>query len=167
VSGQYVEIGLITAPHGIKGEARVRQLSEFAGQAAKAARFYVEEQGWLAVDGLRFHKQFMLIKFAGIDSVEAVEKLRNRRIFLTREQIGELPEGRYYIEDLIGLAVLDLSGRTLGTLKEVLHTGSNDVYVVKTADGKDILLPALKTVIKKTDVGGGVMLVDPPVWERD
>jgi 16S rRNA processing protein RimM len=161
-----VEVGKIIAPHGVRGEVRVVRLSEFIEQMTAATCFYVEGLGWLPVEGRRFHKQFILIKFAAVDDIEAAKTLKNRLIFLSREQIGDLPEGRYYIEDLIDIAVFDLAGAPLGRLAEVLPTGGNDVYVVREEGRKDLLLPALKTVIREIDLGGRRMAVNPPVWEN-
>jgi 16S rRNA processing protein RimM len=162
-----VEVGRIAAPHGVRGEVRVIRLSEFAEQVDGASSFYVEGRGWLPVETRRFHKQFILVKFAGVNDLDAAGELRGRLIFLARGQIGDLPEGRYYIEDLIGLEVFDLSGAPLGRLAEVLPTGGNDVYVVKKEGKKDLLLPALKTVVRETDLPGRRMIVDPPLWEQD
>jgi 16S rRNA processing protein RimM len=162
-----VEVGKIVAPHGVRGEVRVIRLSEFTEQVNGTPRFYVDGRGWLAVESRRFHKQFILLKFTGVNDLDAAGELKGRLLFLSRGQIGDLPAGRYYIEDLIGLEVLDLSGAPLGQLTEVLPTGGNDVYVVKMAGRKDLLLPALKTVVRETDLSGRRMVVAPPLWEKD
>ena len=164
---KYVEIGKIVAPHGVRGEVRVISLSEFSEQVEQADSFYLDKKSLLAVEGFRYHKNVMLIKFAGIESIDAADTLRNKIIYLTRAQIGELPEGRYYIEDLLGLEVFHADGRLLGQLAEVITTGSNDVYVIKKEGQKEILLPALKSVIKSTDIAVGKMVVLPPAWEND
>jgi 16S rRNA processing protein RimM len=163
----YVEVGKIVAPHGVRGEVRVVRLSEFDQAVDNAKEFYVEGKGWWAVEGMRFHKQFILLKLIGVNDIDAAIVLKNKLLFLSREAIGDLPEGRYYIEDLLGITVFDLKGNLLGALSEVLQTGSNDVYVIKKTGVKDLLLPALKTVIKETDIVGRKMLVDPPLWENE
>jgi 16S rRNA processing protein RimM len=164
---QKVEVGKIVAPHGVRGEVRVMRLSEFNEQLDGATALYVDGRGWLSVESRRFHKQFILLKFASVNDLDEAGLLKGRLLFLTRGQIGDLPEGRYYIEDLIGLEVFDLSGALLGQLAEVLPTGGNDVYVVKKAGQKDLLLPAIKSVVKETDLSGHKMIVDPPSWEND
>ena len=164
---KYVEIGKIVAPHGVRGEVRVVSLSEFDEQVEQAQAFYLDQKGWLSVEGIRYHKNFILIKFAEVNDMDAAGLLRNKSIYLTREQIGDLPEGRYYIDDLLGLEVFHENGDFLGKLAEVITTGSNDVYIIKKEGQKDSLLPALKTVIKSTDIAAGKMIVVPPVWEDD
>ncbi len=162
-----VEVGKIVAPHGVRGEVRVVQLSEFPDKVAALKEVEVAGQGRLEVTAARFHKQFILMKFAGVDSIEQAEQLKNKSLFVSREELGPLPEGRYYIEDMLGMLVVDTAGEELGHLFEVLPTGSNDVYVVKKTGAKDILLPAIKQVVKDIDIKNKKMLVDPPVWEDD
>lgn len=165
-SKKLVEIGKIVAPHGVRGEVRVVPLSEFDEAVETAGGFYVQGKDWLEIEGLRYHRNFILIKFAGINDMDAANLLRNKDISLTREQIGELPEGRYYIEDLLGLEVFDTKGVLLGKLAEVIVTGSNDVYVIRKEGAKDILLPVLKHIVLETDIEAKKMIVDPPVWEE-
>ncbi len=167
MQAKYVQIGKIVAPHGVRGEVRVVQLSEFIDQMFNAKEFYIKDKGWLKVDSIREHKQFLLVKFTGIDNMDFAQTLRNKDLFLTREQIGQLPDGRYYIEDMLGIKVFDLEDNFLGILSEVFQTGSNDVYVVKREGKKDLLIPALKTVVKETNILEQIMIVNPPVWEDD
>lgn len=162
-----LEIGRIGAPHGVRGEIRVIPLFEFPEKILKLKKILVSGDGWLDITSARFHKQFILMKFVGIDTIEQVERIKNKCIFALREQLGELPEGRYYIEDIIGISVFDLSGNLLGKLAEVITTGSNDVYVVKKAGEKDLLLPALKSVIKVYDLANEKIIVEPPIWEEE
>ena len=161
----YVQTGKIVAPHGVRGEVRVVSMSEFDKETLEAKELYIKGLGSMAVEHARFHKQFMLIKFKGIDDMDKAGTLRNKDICLTREQIGELPEGRYYIEDLIGLKVYDTKGAFMGEIAEVLVPGANDVYVVRKEGEKDILLPVVEHVIISTDVKNGKIIADPPVWE--
>lgn len=162
-----LEIGRIGAPHGVRGEVHVIPLFEFPEKILKLKKILVSGDGWLDITSARFHKQFILMKFVGIDTIEQVERIKNKCIFALREQLGELPEGRYYIEDIIGISVFDLSGNLLGKLAEVITTGSNDVYVVKKAGEKDLLLPALKSVIKVYDLANEKIIVEPPIWEEE
>ncbi len=162
-----VEIGKIVAPHGVRGEMRVVQLIEFPERVMALKEIEVEGAGLFKVISARFHKQFILMKFSGIYSIEQAEKLKNRRVFTSRSALGPLPEGRYYIEDMLGMAVVDVSGRELGQLAEVLPSGGNDVYVVRQKDRADMLLPAIKEVIRDIDIAKRIMTVEPQVWEDD
>ena len=103
----------------------------------------------------------MLLDLEGVDSVEEAEKLRNQVLYMDRDEV-ELEEGVYFIQDLIGLEVLDVdTGKSYGKLTDVMQTGANDVYEVKDADGKTGLIPAIPDVVQETDLDGGVMRMRP------
>ena len=107
--------------------------------------------------------QFWIFKITreGVDTVEEAEKLRNQVLYMDRDEV-ELEEGVYFIQDLIGLEVLDVdTGKSYGKLTDVMQTGANDVYEVKDADGKTVLIPAIPDVVQETDLDGGVMRIRP------
>lgn len=162
-----IEIAKIGAPHGVRGEVRVVPLFDLPEKLLKLKKVFIDGVGWFDVEGARFHKQFILFKFVGIDDIDKVERIKNKVAFALREHLGDLPEGRYYIEDIIGLNVFDLKDRLLGEIVEVITTGSNDVYVVRKTGEKDLLLPALKSVVKEYDLVNAKIIVDPPIWEDD
>jgi len=114
------------------------------------------------IDSVRPHKKFIVIKFKQVADINDAEKLKGALIKITRNQLMPLTEGHYYIFQIIGLDVFDPEGVKLGKIKQVLQTGANDVYVIKPADGKDILIPALKTVVKKIDIEANRMVVELP-----
>ena len=94
----------------------------------------------------------LLVKIKGIDTIEQAEKLRNKEVYVSRESLDELEEGSYYIEDLLGLEIVDMNDNRIGTLKYIWSTGANDVYEVETKEHGNIYLPAIKQVIKKVDI---------------
>jgi 16S rRNA processing protein RimM len=108
------------------------------------------------------HKQFILLKFQGINDSSAAERLRGSFIVVPREEVVPLPPGRFYIFDVIGLKVWTEEGVCLGELTDVFQTGANDVYSIKAPDGKELLIPALKEVVKLVDPPGGRMVVKLP-----
>ena len=101
----------------------------------------------------------VLIKFEGIDKIEQAEELRNSYLTVSRDSVEELEEGRYYIVDLLGLDVYTDEQVLLGTLDDIFNTGSNDIYVVKNKEGKQILLPAIEDVIKQVDLENKKIIV--------
>ena len=101
----------------------------------------------------------VILKFKGYDSINDVERYRGRDLWITREQAVPLGEDENFVADLIGLAVVTDGGETLGTMKDVMFTGANDVYVVERENGKELLLPAIKDCILDVDLENGVMTV--------
>jgi 16S rRNA processing protein RimM len=161
----YITIGEIIAPHGYRGAVRVLPLTDFPERfltMETAALNYGKKKETFRIEKAGRHKQFILLKFNEINSLEAAERLRGAFIEVPREEVVPLPPGRFYIFDLIGLKVWTEEGACLGQLSDVLQTGANDVYSIKGADGKEILVPALKEVVKLVDIPGGRMVVKLP-----
>ena len=113
----------------------------------------------LEIAGVKFFKNMVILKFKGYDSINDVERYRGRDLWITREQAVPLGEDENFVADLIGLAVVTDGGETLGTMKDVMFTGANDVYVVERGNGKELLLPAIKDCILDVDLENGVMTV--------
>lgn len=102
-----------------------------------------------------------MLHLEGVDTVEAAEQLRNQVLYMDRDEV-ELEEGVYFIQDLIGLEVLDAdTGKSYGKLSDVMQTGANDVYEIKDETGKTVLIPAIPDVVQETDLDGGVMRIRP------
>ena len=160
-----VIIGKILAPHGVRGEVRIKPLTEIPERFLELKESEIEGYAKLKIEQARFHKHFVLIKLVGIDDMNQADRLRNFNIVLSKEDLGELPDDRYYAFQIIGLAVYDLQDNLLGKITEILQTGSNDVYVVKDANGKELLVPALKKVVKEINLAEGKILVSPLDWE--
>ncbi|HOM42869.1 MAG TPA: ribosome maturation factor RimM, partial [Bacillota bacterium] len=130
----------------------------------KLKEVYVEENDGIVkykVESVKFLSSTVSVKLKGVDSEEAANKLRGFYIKVDRKSAVKLPKDTYFICDLIDLEVYDEKGLLLGTVKDVLQTGSNDVYVIQSS-GKDILIPALKDIVKKIDLENKKILVEMP-----
>lgn len=160
----YLSIGQIVNIHGFKGEVKVYPLTDDMSRFNKLKEVYVEENTQLVkyeIEGLKFLSNTVAMKLKGIDTEEAANKLRNFYMKVDRKSAVKLPKDSYFICDLIDLEVYDEKGLLLGTLRDVLQTGSNDVYVIQTT-GKDILVPALKEVVKLIDIKNKKIVVELP-----
>lgn len=165
MSEQYITIGKIVNTQGVKGEMRVLPLTDYPERFNELNWVNVYINGTnteYQVASVRPHKKFILIKFKHIADINAAEKLKGALIKITQEQLMPLAEDHYYIFQIIGLDVFDVAGIRLGKIKQVLETGANDVYVIQPHQGKDILIPALKTVVKEIDLGANRMVVEVP-----
>ncbi|HML31457.1 ribosome maturation factor RimM [Sporomusa sphaeroides] len=154
-----ITIGKIVAPHGVRGDVRILPLTDFPDRFHDLTTVFVDDVGQLKLESARQHKKMILLKFSGFDSMNDSERLRGKLIKISRQDAVKLPEGQYYIFDIIGLTVVTEDGEQLGSITDVLQPGSNDVYVVKQQDNKELLLPAIKEVVKKIDIAGKQMVV--------
>lgn len=144
-------IGKIINAQGIRGEVKVLPMTEFPERFDTMDKVRINNKGRiseLTLEGSRAHKNFIFLKFKEINTMNDALTLKDSLIQVTRDELVPLPEGRYYIFDLIDLPVYTVDGELLGHLKDVFQTGSNDVYTVKTPEGKEVLLPAIPQVIK-------------------
>lgn len=144
------EIGQIVNTFGIKGEVKVNPYTDNIEQFKKTKNIYVNDIK-MEIESAKFQKNVVILKLKGIDDMTSAENLRGNLIKVDRNT-KKLPEGTYYIVDLIGSQVYTDEGILLGILKDIYNTGANDIYTVKTEDGKEILLPSIKEVIKDIDV---------------
>ena len=161
---EYLSIGQIINTHGLRGEVKVYPLTDDMSRFEKLEEVYIAENNELVkyeVERIKLLKSTVAVKLKGIDSEEAANKLRNSYIKVDRKSAVKLPKDTYFICDLIDLEVYDEKGMLLGTVKDVLQTGSNDVYVIQSS-GKDILIPALKDIVKKIDLENKKILVEMP-----
>ena len=157
-----LEIGQIVNTFGIKGMVKVKPFTDDIRRFDELKTVYVEKnsnQTEYEIEEVKYHKGMVLIKFKGIDKVEQAEMLRNSYLTVSRDSVEKLEEGRYYIVDLLGLEVYTDEQILLGTLEDIFNTGSNDIYVVKDKQGKQILLPAIQDVIKQIDIENKKMIV--------
>ena len=157
-----LEIGQIVNTFGIKGIVKVKPFTDDIKEFDKFKTVYIEKKGnheEYEIEEVKYHKNMVLIKFRGIDKIEQAEGLRNSYLTISRDSLGQLEEGRYYIVDLLGLEVYTDEQILLGTLEDIFNTGGNDIYVVKNKEGKQILLPAIKDVIKKVDLENKKIIV--------
>ncbi len=158
---QMLRVGVITSTHGVRGEVKVFPTTDDAKRFKTLKRVILDgrEPLELSIEQVKFFKNMVILKFRGYDNINDVETWRQRDLLITRDQAVELKEDEYFITDLIGLTVVDEEEAVLGRMKNVLETGANDVYVVELADGKELLLPAIKDCILNVDLEGGRMKV--------
>ncbi len=154
-----IVIGRAGAVHGIRGDIRVTPLTDFPDRFETLSQVYVGEE-LLDIDSVKYHKQFVILHFKQYTVREEAARLTGKMLTIDRSMAAPLPEGEYYTFDIIGLEVFDTEGNALGKVTNVLKTGSNDVYAVKRADSPDLMVPALKKVVKEIDVPGSRMVVD-------
>ena len=152
---KYLEIGQIVNTFGIKGMVKIKPFTDNIKRFDKLKKVYIENKNGrkeYEIEELKYHKEMVLIKFKGIEAPEDANLLRESYLMVNRADEEPLEEGTYYIVDMIGLEVETEEGEKLGNLVDIFNTGSNDIYVVKNELGKQILLPAIKDVIKKIDM---------------
>lgn len=156
-----LEIGKITSIFGIKGEVKVQPWCDAPELLCEFDTLYWKSGTPVVIERSRVQKNMVIMKIEGVDDPDTARKLRNRVLYMDRADV-ELDEGSYFIADLIGLAVSDSrTGETYGTLCDVTETGANDVYHIKTEDGKVLLIPAIPEVIDRVDIENGVMEITP------
>ncbi len=160
-----IAVGEIIKPQGIRGELKVLPLTDNLKRFKEIRRVYFKsKEGFreLNILGFRPFQNFMLLRFDGITDLNAAIDLGRGLIYIPRNERPKLPAGRYYYDEIQGLKVYSLTGELLGTIVRILETGSNDVYEVSSPSGKQILIPALKNVIKEVILGEGKMVVELP-----
>ena len=158
----FLQVGVITATHGIRGEVKVFPTTDDPDRFLDLETVYLDtgrEKKLLTISSVKFFKQFVILKFKEFDNINDVEPFRKKSLLVTREQAVPLEEDEYFIADLIGLRVITDEDKVLGELTDVLETGANDVYQVTDENGKEILLPAIKDCILSVDLEKGEMKV--------
>ena len=159
---EYFEIGQIVNTSGLKGEIKIKPFTDDITKFNDFKTIYVsvkKELKEFKVEKVRFSKNMVFLKLKGIDTIEEAENYRNLYIKRKRDKDEKLEEDTYYIVDLIGCKVCTDDQKELGELIDVFSTGSNDVYVVKDELGKQVLLPAIKDVIKNVDIKNKLITV--------
>lgn len=156
-----VTIGKVGAAHGIHGEMRIIPLTDFTERFASMKEVMVGDE-LLHIESCKYHKQYVLMKFREYPVREDAMRLTGKLLTVDRSEAAPLAEGEYYTFDIIGLTVYDVKGKELGRVENVLRTGSNDVYQARRLDGGELLIPALKAVVKEIDIAGGRMVIDMP-----
>ena len=159
---EYFEIGQIVNTSGLKGILKIKPFTDDIKKFSNLKTIYIKTKSGLTefkIEQVRYVKNMVMLKLTGIDTVEEAEKYRNLYIKILRDQEEELEEGSYYVVDILGCKVNTDTNQELGKVVDVFQTGSNDVYVVKDEQGKQILLPAIKQVIKNVDVKNKIIIV--------
>ncbi len=159
-----ITVGRIVAPHGLRGEVRVRLETDFPERFEGLRGAFVVQAGRveaIQITGRRPHRGGMLMTLEGIDTLDAAARLRGAAIAVFRGEAVPLEPGRYYLFEIVGLRVRTVEGRSLGVVVEVMQGPANDVYVVR-GDGGEILIPALRDVVRHIDLAVGEMVVVLP-----
>ncbi len=159
---EMLQVGVITTTHGVRGEVKVFPTTDDAARYRQLKEVILDtgkERITLEIEGVKFFKNLVIVKFKGLDDINDVEKYRQKKLYVTREHAVRLEENEYFIADLIGLAVGTDEGEALGELADVLQTGANDVYIVRQADGTELMIPAIRECIRSVDIEGGTMCV--------
>lgn len=157
-------IGKIVAPHGVRGDIRILPLTEKPDLFLDLEYLLLEGGKKLTVKNARFQKRMILVTTKEITSMNEAELLRDKNIYIKAEDLPELEDDEFYVADLVGIPVYDLEGKQIGTFKDSLSTGSNDVYVIAVPGAKDILVPALKEYFKEINLAEKRIVVKLPEW---
>jgi 16S rRNA processing protein RimM len=161
--GELVAIGKVLRVHGLRGDVRVRSLSDVPDRFETLTQVTVEGPGGarrpLAVRAVRPMARDYLVAFEGIDTPEAAAPLVGSLLQIAEDRSAPLPDGQYYQHDLVGMEVRTEEGMPLGTLADIFPTGANAVFVVRGADGREHLIPATREVVRAVDVGGRLMTI--------
>ncbi|BCJ95090.1 ribosome maturation factor RimM [Anaerocolumna cellulosilytica] len=158
----YLRVGVISATHGIRGEVKVYPTTDDINRFKQLKQVFLDtgkEYIELEIEGVKFFKQLAILKFKGIDNINDIEKYKGKDLLVTRENAVKLEKDEFFIYDILGSAVITDEGQELGELVEVMATGANDVYIVKTKEGKEILLPSIKECILDVDAQNKVIKV--------
>ena len=153
-------IGRVVRPHGVRGELVVEPYSELLDSLAAESSVEIADASH-TVAGIRRHKGRALLKLSGVEDRDEAERFRGQELAIEVDLSEPLPEGTYYRWQILGLEVVDESGKSLGSITEIIETGANDVYVV-SEDAGQLLLPAIEDVILEVDLDLGRMRVSLP-----
>jgi 16S rRNA processing protein RimM len=155
-------VAQILAPHGIRGELKCRIVTDFPKQRFKRGNTLLIDAAPHIVQLARIQGDTVLLKLVDVSDRDAAETFRGKDVVIRREDAVKLPKGEFFWHQVIGLTVIDTSSdQVLGRVSEILETGANDVYIVKTPFGKEILVPAIKDVVKSIEPDKGQMLIVP------
>jgi 16S rRNA processing protein RimM len=159
---EYIKVGTITQPFGIKGEMKVYPHVDDPAHYKKLKQVFFEKgesYEEFEIESVRMALPLVIIKFRGIDTPEDIRAYRQKDIYVLRKDAPPLEEGEHYFADLLGLDVTDDTGVYRGKLTDIIQTGANDVYEITGDDGKSFLLPVIKQCILDVDIEAGTMKI--------
>ncbi|MDD3277870.1 MAG: ribosome maturation factor RimM [Lachnospiraceae bacterium] len=159
---EFLKVGIISSLHGVHGEVKVYPTTDDVKRFKKLKQVYMQtktDRVLLEVESVKFVKQFAVLKFKGYDNPDAIQKYRECELFVERKDAVPLKKDEYYVADLIDMKVFTEDGKEFGTLKDVLPTGANDVYIIQTEEHGEVLVPAIKECIKEVDPAGQRMVI--------
>ncbi len=157
-----LQVGIISTTHGVRGEVKVFPTTDDVNRFKKLKNVILDtgkETLTLEIEGVKFFKKFVILKFIGYDTIEEIEKYRGKSLYVDRKDAVKLKKDEYFIADLLGIGVFLEDGSRLGVLQDVIETGANDVYQIRMEDGRELLLPAIRQCVLEVDVEAGRMKV--------
>ena len=161
----FLAVGKLRRPHGISGEMIMDILTDFPERLKVGNEVFTgESHEKVKIRSIRQHNPGALIAFEGFMDCDVVGRFRNKMVYIPLDEIPALPSGEYYFHDLLGLTVENENGESIGELSEILETGANDVYVIKSNSGEELLLPAIDDVILNINLEKKVMQVRLQDW---
>jgi len=154
-----IKIGRIVNAVALRGEVKVYNYSGYKERYEELSRIIVEDKEF-EIEKVRYQQHMVILKLAGVNDRNAAEAMKNKDVYITEDDLLELPEDTFYIRDLIGLSVIDeTTGETIGKLKDVLQPSAQDIYVVKRKEGSDVLIPVVSEFVKEVNVAEGFVKV--------
>lgn len=150
-----LQVGVISSTHGVRGEVKVFPTTDDVTRFRQLKKVYLDtgrEMLPLEIQNVKFFKQFAILKFKGIDNINDIEKYRGKSLMIDREDAVDLDEDEYFIADMIGMKVCTEDGSEFGTLKDVMETGANDVYIIDSLEHGEVLIPAIRECILDVDM---------------
>ena len=162
-STEWATIGKIVAPFGVRGEMKVFSLTDIPDRFAQLKSIFLgPDYVSYKITAVRpYRGDMVILKLEGVDDPAIVDTLRGCDLSIPLDKLAKLPQDSYYQHDILGIRVVTLAGREVGTIIDIMETGSNDVYVVRGEDGPQILLPAIKDVVKQVDLIRQMMYIEP------
>lgn len=157
-----LQVGVVTTTHGVRGEVKVFPTTDDSARFKKLKNVILDmgrEKLDMEITSVKFFKNLVILKFKGYDNINDVERFRQAKLLVTRDNAVELAENEYFIADLIGLKASSDEGEELGEITDVLQTGANDVYVISKEGTPDLLVPAIKDCVVNVDVENGTIVL--------
>ena len=159
---QLLQVGVITQPHGVRGEVKVFPTTDDPVRFKKLKKVILDtgkEKLDLEVEHVKFFKQFVIVKFKEFDNINDIERYKRYPLLVTRENAVPLEEDEYFVADMIGMKVITEDGTEFGTLSDVMETGANDVYVIDSKEHGEVLMPAIKECVLNVDMESEIITV--------
>lgn len=150
-----LQVGVISSTHGVRGEVKVFPTTDDVKRFKGLKEILLDtgkELLTLEIENVKFFKQFAILKFKGLDSINDIEKYKGKSLLVRREHAVKLKRDEYFVADLLGCEVVDEENNRLGVLEDVIETGANDVYMVKSPEGKELLFPAIKECVRRVSI---------------
>lgn len=158
----WIAVGEVVGAFGLQGEVKVLPLTDFPDRFARTPTVYLgDARTPRAVRNARVHQRVVIVKLEGVDEVAAAQRMRGTVLWIPEADRMAIATDEFYLYDVVGLRVVHVDGQPLGTVADFIVTGGNDLFVVRTPNGREVLLPAVREFIREVDIPGGVLRVAP------